>query len=85
MALRGCVFANVPEVVVYARTGKDMFKRRGGYKYFKSWRAIEKFKLENCITNKWQYTKTIMMRFGVQVLMPASVRGFVLERFSRKH
>lgn len=85
MSLRGCVFANVPEVVVYARTGKDMFKRRGGYKYFKSWKAIEEFKLNNGMTSKWQYLKTVMMRFGVQVLMPSSIRGFVLENFSRKH
>lgn len=85
MALLGCKFANLSEIIVYARTGQDMFKRRGGYKYFLSWKQIESFKLKNGITNRWQYIKTLCMRFFIQVLMLPSTRGFILEKFSRKH
>ena len=84
MLVKGYRFGNLPEVVVYARTSEDMYQRRGGYKYFKSWKAIEQFKLENGITNLSEYTQTLAMRFAVQVLMPNRVRGFVLKKFSRK-
>lgn len=84
MALKGCIFGNLPQVLVYARTGVDMFKRRGGYTYFQNWRKLEKFKLENGITNNWHYISTLAMRFFVQVVLPTSIRGVVMERFSRK-
>ena len=84
MALMGCEFANVPDVVVLARTGKDMYKRRGGLKYFKSWKAIEKFKLNCGMTSLFQYLRTLTMRFGVQVLCPGWLRGIILVKFSRK-
>lgn len=84
MVLKGSILANVPEVVVYARTGEDMFKRRGGFKYFLSWKAIEEFKVRNKMISRFQYIKTLSMRFILQVLTPSMVRGFVLEKFSRR-
>lgn len=61
-----------------------MFKRRGGYQYFLSWKKIETFKLENKITNIGHYIRTLAMRFVVQVMIPSSLRGLILEKFSRK-
>ena len=34
--LAGCQFANLPEVLVNVRVGKEMYQRRGGWKYFLS-------------------------------------------------
>ena len=36
MLLKGMCFSNVSEVLVYVRVGKEMYRRRGGIKYFKS-------------------------------------------------
>lgn len=35
MILRGCKVLNLPETLVFARTGEDMYRRRGGLKYAK--------------------------------------------------
>lgn len=40
LAKKGGTFANVPKSLLYFRTTKDMFKRRGGWKY-----AISEFKI----------------------------------------
>ena len=84
MYLRGYKFANLPEIIVYARIDENMYQRRGGYKYFKAWKVLEKFKLENRITNKNEFIKTLAMRFCVQVLAPNKLRGFILKKFARK-
>ncbi len=84
MLIKGYKFANLPEILVYARTDENMYQRRGGYKYFLSWKAIEKFKLENGITKRPEYMKTLTMRFCVQVLTPNKVRGIILKKFARK-
>ena len=84
MYLNGAIFANLDEVLVNARVGSDMYKRRGGYKYFKSGYALEKFKLKNKIIGKFEFLKRTAMRFIVQVLMPNGLRGWVLKTFCRK-
>lgn len=84
MLIKGYKFANLPDILVYARTSEDMYQRRGGYRYFKSWKAIEDFKLKKHITNLKDYISTLGMRFVVQVIMPNRLRGYVLKRFSRK-
>lgn len=84
MFIKGYRFANLPEILVYARTDENMYQRRGGYKYFLSWKAIEKFKLDNGITKRSEYMKTLAMRFCVQVLTANKVRGIILKKFARK-
>jgi len=83
MALKGYKFCNLQETLVYARVGSEMYQRRGGYKYFKSWRQLEKFKYKHKITNIWQYITTICVRFGVQVLMSNAMRGWAFRKFGR--
>ena len=36
MYQNGAIFRNIPDNLVYVRVGKEMYNRRGGYKYFKS-------------------------------------------------
>ena len=67
--------------LVKARMNKDTFKRRGGYKYFKSQKRLFKFMRKNGIMNYFQYLKTICTRFIVHVLMP----GWLKEKIYKKH
>ena len=49
MYLAGMKFANIPEVLVNVRVGKEMYQRRGGVKYFCSEKKLQKFMLRNNI------------------------------------
>lgn len=42
MIVSGCTFYNIEEPLVYARTGQDMYKRRGGVNYIKSEYRLQK-------------------------------------------
>lgn len=84
MALAGCKFANLPETLVYARIGRDMYRRRGGYKYFRSSKRLEKFKCQNKMISRIGYMKNVVMRFCVQVLCPDAMRGVIMKCFARK-
>lgn len=80
----GYRFGNLSEILVYARTGEDMYQRRGGYKYYLSWKALEDFKFKNQMINRVDYVSALSMRFVVHVLMPNRLRGAVFKRFARK-
>lgn len=52
MMMAGCVFANLPDVLVNVRSGEDQYARRGGMKYFKSELGIQKLMLDNHLINR---------------------------------
>lgn len=83
MYQQGCKFSNLKETLVFARVGRDMYKRRGGFGYFKSWIKLEEFKNKSRITNKFTMITTLFERFIVQVILPNSIRGLVFRYFSR--
>lgn len=83
MYLAGCKFLNLEEDLVFARINQNTFKRRGGYKYYKSERDLFKFMKQNKIITGWEYTKAKFIRFVVQVLMPNSVRQWFFKKFAR--
>lgn len=80
----GFRFGNIDEVLVYARTNLDMYQRRGGFKYFMSWKMIEDYKRKTRITSLRDYLSTLTMRFVVQILIPNKLRGYILKTYSRK-
>lgn len=80
----GAVFANSGNVLVNVRTGKDMYKRRGGLKYYKSEKALQKYMLKHKIIGFGTYFVNVTKRFIVQVLMPNGIRGWVFKKFARK-
>lgn len=84
MCLANMVFANIPETLVNVRVGKDMYRRRGGWKYFQSEAGIQRFMLKNRIISLPQYLFNISLRFCLQVLMPNWLRGWVFQKFARK-
>lgn len=52
MMMNKCVFANLPEVLVNVRSGEDQYARRGGMRYYKSEKGIQKLMLDNHLINR---------------------------------
>ncbi len=84
MLLGGCKFANLPDVLVNVRVGKDMYARRGGWKYFKSEAKLQHYMWKHHLIGLPRYLYNVAIRFAVQVAMPNSVRGWVFRTFARK-
>ena len=77
-------FANIQDILVHVRVGKDMYRRRGGWQYFKSEAALQRYMLSNKIIDFYTYLKNITKRFIVQVLLPNRIRGWVFKQFARE-
>ncbi|AGK55730.1 glycosyltransferase [Bacillus sp. 1NLA3E] len=75
-------FMNIPEVLIYARAGADMFNRRGGLKYFESEVKLQKEFLKMHFIDKQTFLRNILMRGFVRVL-PNSLRGFIYKKMLR--
>ncbi|MDR0603648.1 MAG: glycosyltransferase [Bacteroidales bacterium] len=84
MMLAGCMFKNISDVLVYVRVGKDMYERRGGWKYYKSEAQLQKFMLDNKVINFFEYIINVVIRFIVQVLLPNNIRSFIFKVYFRK-
>ena len=84
MLLSDCVFANTGTVLVNVRVGKEMYQRRGGLKYYKSEKALQKYMRKNKIIGFGTYLSNVMKRFIVQVLLPNKLRAWVFKKFARK-
>lgn len=84
LALAGHHFFNIQENLVYVRVGKEMYSRRGGWRYFKSEARLQKYMLNNHLINLPKYLYNTVIRFAVQVAMPNWLRGWVFRTFARK-
>ena len=84
MYLAGMRFANVPETLVNVRVGSEMYRRRGGWKYFKSEVKLQKYMLKNKVIGIGTFLINVSKRFIVQVLLPNRLRGWVFQKFARK-
>lgn len=84
LMIAGCVFANLNETLVKVRVGKEMYQRRGGMKYFKSEKDIQKFMFHNGLITYPRYCVNVLIRFIIQVAMPNWLRGFLFQRVFRK-
>ena len=83
MWLKGCAFGNVSDTLVNVRSGADQYARRGGMKYFKSEKGIQRYMLDNHLINGGGYLINVTKRLIVQVLLPNSIRGWVFRHFAR--
>ena len=84
MMERGCIFANLPDVLVNMRSGLDQYGRRGGKKYFDSEIGIKKLMLEKGMITRKEFVINYIQRFIIQLMLPNSVRGWVFRTFARK-
>ncbi|MDR7078834.1 glycosyltransferase involved in cell wall biosynthesis [Neobacillus niacini] len=76
-------FMNIPEALVYARAGADMFNRRGGLKYFNKEVELQKKFLKMQFIDKQTFIKNVITRGTVRIL-PNSIRGFIYKKLLRR-
>ena len=84
LTLGGYKFYNIQENLVNVRVGEEMYQRRGGMKYFRSEARLQKYMLDHKVISLPRYFYNVAIRWGVQVVMPNSVRGWVFQTFARK-
>lgn len=84
MALANLKFANVEDDLVNVRVGKEMYQRRGGWKYFKSEARLQKYMKKKKVIGFGTYFMNVNKRLIVQVLMPNKLRGWVFKKFARR-
>ncbi len=84
MFLCGARFANTGTVLVNVRTGKDMYRRRGGKRYFESEKFLQKYMLKNQMITRSIYYENILKRWLVQRVLPNRLRGLIFRTFARK-
>ena len=80
---KGYKVANLPEYLVDVRADRDMFARRGGWKYLKQEIKFLQFLLQSGFINKISFTKNILIRSIVR-LMPNGLRAIVYKSLLRK-
>lgn len=84
MILNNCKIGNHPESLIRMRVSKDLYARRGGYKYFKSQKKLFKYMKDMKYIGTCTYIKILITRFVVQVLMPNKLRQKFYEKKLRK-
>jgi len=82
MAAKGAKFYNLPKSLLFFRTGSEMFKRRGGWRY-----AVQDFKLQKefkklGLINTMEFMSNTSMRC-VARLIPNSIRGILYKKVLR--
>lgn len=83
MALNGCIFYNVQEILVHVRGGNEMIKRRGGTNYIKPIINFEKELHKMKYTNLFECLKNLVIRLG-GALMPSKMRYVLYKKILRK-
>ena len=84
MVLLGFNFINLQDNLVFVRTGKEMYARRGGIVYFKSEVLIQNILLKNNLINRLTYCNNIIIRIFIQLVLPNTFRGLFYKYFFRK-
>lgn len=84
MYLAKCKFNNLNKILVYVRTGKEMYARRGGWKYFKSEEGLQRLRLKNNIISFPIYIFNCTIHFIVKIILPNQIRGWFFRHLLRK-
>ena len=79
MILSGAVCRNSDQALVYARIGKGMYERRGGWKYFLKYKKGRKKVYETGYISLKDYYYTLLIQFIV-ALMPQGLRGMMFKK-----
>lgn len=83
MIKNGCVTANIPEILVYARTGNGMEIRRGGVKYAKSEIKAQFGFYKIGFLSIAELVRNLSIRVPVR-LLPGSFRKFIYRKTLRR-
>lgn len=79
MMINGAKCSNIPDYLVNARVGKDMFNRRGGIAYFKKYRNGRRKVKATGYISEWDYLETIAAQLAVSIL-PNALRKQVFKK-----
>lgn len=79
MFLTGAKAKNIDDYLVFVRIGKDMFERRGGWKYYKKYKQGRKMVYETGYIGWWDYHYTLLVQLVV-ALMPNKLRGWIFKK-----
>ncbi len=79
MMKNGVKCMNIDDSLVYARIGKDMFDRRGGWSYFKKYRTGKKMVYATGYISWFDYASVIVIQFIV-ALVPRRLRGWIFKK-----
>lgn len=82
MAKNGCVFANIPDVIVYVRL-VGVGGRRGGMKYFKNEMFMQNYLLKSGIIGFPKYCWHVVKKFFVEIIMTPKMREWAYQTFIR--
>lgn len=83
MLIAGAKCANIDDYLVYARTGRAMMERRGGWAYFKKYMSARRCIYKTNYISKWDYYKTIVIQFVV-ALVPSNIRLLIFKKVLRR-
>ena len=83
MLQKGCIGYNLQQPLLWMRAGSDMYKRRAGWKYAQSQRALFKYMKDSGFISGSQYTKSVGIRTASSIT-PNWLREFMFKRAMRK-
>lgn len=79
MFKNGATAMNIDDYLVYARIGKGMYERRGGWSYYMKYKQARKRIYDTGYISWWDYEYTLIVQLVV-ALLPNKVRGWVFRR-----
>lgn len=79
MMKNGIHCKNIDESLVFVRIGKDMYDRRGGWAYFKKYKAGFKMVYATGYISWFDYASVIVIQFIV-ALVPRGIRGWIFKK-----
>lgn len=83
MLQKGCVCYNLQQPLVWVRVGAGMYKRRSGWQYVESQKALFTYMRNSGFISEWQYVKNVAIREVVSIV-PDWLRKFVFLALLRK-
>lgn len=83
LLVAGYKFANLPDVLVYARAGEAMYERRGGWDYAQYEIAVQQNFYRQGFLTIAQMLKNLAIRLPVR-LLPNGMRSFIYQTLLRK-
>ena len=83
MLQKGFVGYNLQEPLLWMRAGSEMYKRRAGWKYAKSQKALFKYMRDSRFISESQYVMSLITR-SASSLLPNRARELIYKRVLRK-
>ncbi|AWW44043.1 glycosyltransferase [Polynucleobacter paneuropaeus] len=74
---------NIPQVLVHATAGKNLYARRGGWKYAKAEWEMQQLLVATGLKSAGRAFIDGLLRSAI-FMLPSSIRGFVYQHFLRK-